>query len=223
MIPRDSDSGASSLTLTHWGAYEVEASGGAIQAVRPFRQDPDPSPIGNSLADIGRSRVGMPSVRESWLEAGPGASTHLRGRERFVQVGWDHALDLVAGELDRVRSEHGNQAIYAGSYGWASAGRFHHAQSQLHRFLNSIGGYTYSVNSYSLAAAEVILPHVVGTRWWALEKAHTSWDVIAAETDLMVAFGGIPAKNSQVDYGGVGRHELKGWLRRCAERGARFV
>jgi len=223
MIPRDSDSGASSLTVTHWGAYEIEASGGAIQAVRPFRHDPDPSPIGNSLADIDQCRVGMPSVRESWLEAGPGAATRLRGRERFVEVGWDHALDLVAGELDRVRSDYGNRAIYAGSYGWASAGRFHHAQSQLHRFLNSIGGYTRSVNSYSLAAAEVIIPHVVGTSWWGLEKLHTSWDVIAAETDLMVAFGGIPVKNSQVDYGGVGRHEVRGWLQRCAERGARFV
>ena len=48
------------------------------------------------------------------------------------------------------------------SYGWASAGRFHHSQSQLHRFLNTIGGYTRSVNTYSSGASEVILPHVVG-------------------------------------------------------------
>jgi len=37
----------------------------------------------------------------------------------------------------------------AAPYGWASAGRFHHSQSQLHRFLNQLGGYTYSVQSYS--------------------------------------------------------------------------
>ena len=223
MTTPDPDSVASSLTLTHWGAYEVEASGGAIQAVRPFRHDPDPSPIGNSLADIGRSRVGMPSVRESWLESGPGAATHLRGRERFVEIEWDRALDLVAGELDRVRSEHGNEAIYAGSYGWASAGRFHHAPTQLHRFMNTIGGYTGSVNTYSLAAAEVIVPHVLGMGWWRFQNAHTSWDVIGDETDLVVAFGGIPLKNSQINYGGVGRHELRGWLHRWAERGTRFV
>ena len=69
----------------------------------------------------------------------------------------------------RVRSEHGNQAIEAGYYGWAGAGRFHHAQRRMYRFPNSIGGYAYSVNNYSLAAAKVILPHVVGTRWWTLE------------------------------------------------------
>ena len=54
------DSGASSLTLTHWGEDEVEASRGAIQAARPFAHVPDLSLIGNSLADIGRCRVGVP-------------------------------------------------------------------------------------------------------------------------------------------------------------------
>jgi len=58
-----------------------------------------------------------------------------------VEVEWDEALDLVAGELNRVKAAHGNRAIFGGSYGWSSAGRFHHAQSQIHRFLNSFGGY----------------------------------------------------------------------------------
>lgn len=213
----------SSLTLTHWGAYEVETEGESIRAVRPFRDDPDPSPIGYSMVDVERCRVRMPSVRESWLEDGPGAAPERRGKDRFVEVDWDRALDLVAAELDRVRTESGNEAIYAGSYGWASAGRFHHAPTQLHRFMNSIGGYTRSVNTYSLAAAEVILPHVLGLGWWRFQKALTSWDVIAEHTELVVAFGGIPIKNSQIDHGGVGRHELRGWLGRWAETGTRFV
>ena len=58
----------------------------------------------------------------------------------------------------------GPAAIFGGSYGWASAGRFHHAQSQVHRFLNTaLGGYVRSVNSYSAGASAVILPHVLGT------------------------------------------------------------
>ena len=217
------DKRPSSQTLTHWGAYEVETAAGSIRAVRPFRDDPDPSPIGYSMVDVERCRVRMPSVRESWLEGGPGTAPERRGEERFVEVEWDRALDLVAAELDRVRTDFGNEAIYAGSYGWASAGRFHHAPTQLHRFMNVIGGYTRSVNTYSLAAAEVILPHVIGIGWWRFQNAHTSWDVIAENTELVVAFGGIPLKNSQIDHGGVGRHELRGWLRRWAESGTRFV
>ena len=64
--------------------------------------------------------------------------------------------------LQRVKARFGNEAIFAGSYGWASAGRFHHAQSQLHRFLNGIGGYTASIDTYSYAAVSALMPHIVG-------------------------------------------------------------
>ena len=211
------------LTVTHWGAYELESDGTAIAAVRPFSEDPDPSPIGQSLKDVARSRVMRPSVRRSWLSDGPGEATELRGAEPFVEVDWDIALDLVANELDRVRSQHGNEAIFGGSYGWASAGRFHHAQSQLHRFLAFIGGYTAKVDTYSHAAAEVLVPHVLGLSYAEVQAAHTSWPVIAENTDLMVTFGGIPVKNAQVQSGGHGRHLLRDWMEKAAARGTRFV
>ena len=211
------------LTLTHWGAYEVESDGADVRSVDPFPSDPDPSPIGRSLTAVRQSRVARPAIRAGWLDGGPGAATDRRGADRFVEVGWDRALDLVAGELDRVRVEHGNAAIYGGSYGWASAGRFHHAQSQIHRFLACIGGYTSSVNTYSLAAAEVLIPRVLGLDFDDLQSAQTSWPVIATHTDLLVAFGGVPLKNTQVQYGGHGRHVTRGWLAAAAGRGCRIV
>ena len=129
------------LTNTHWGTYEVEVSDGRVTALRPFSEDPDPSPIGPPIIDLldHPTRIRRPAVRRGWLEHGPGPAKGRRGVDPFVEVGWDEAERLVAAELDRVRTEHGNRAIYAGSYGWASAGRFHHAQSQIHRFLNCIG------------------------------------------------------------------------------------
>ena len=78
----------------------------------------------------------------------------MRGREPFVEVPWEEALDIAAEALTAARAAGGNRAIYAGSYGWASAGRFHHAQGQIHRFMQMFGGYTDSRDSYSLAAAE---------------------------------------------------------------------
>ena len=211
-------------TSTHWGAYDAEVAGGAVVALHPIAGDPDPSPIGDSLVDAltHPNRIARPMVRKGWLENGPAGPKGGRGREPFVAVSWPRALDLAATELDRVRREFGNPSIYAGSYGWSSAGRFHHAQSQVHRFMNAIGGYSYSVDTYSVAAAQVILPHVIGSVA-GLSSGHTVWPVIAGHSDLVVKFGGIPLKNAQVNHGGIGRHDVRGWLRRCRENGVDFV
>ncbi len=129
---------------------------------------------------------------------------------------------LVAQELTRIRESHGNQAIYAGSYGWASAARFHHAQSQLKRFLNTIGGFTRSLNTYSFAAAEVIVPHVLGTYRGHLDTC-TGWDSIAQDCELFVAFGGVPLKNGQISQGGTGAHIQKAGVLDARKAGVEFV
>ncbi len=137
-------------------------------------------------------------------------------------MSWEVALDLVAHELKRVRQEHGNQAIFGGSYGWGSAGRFHHAQSQLHRFLNCIGGYVSSTDSYSLGAGRVLMPHIVGSMDWLL-AAHTSWKNLAEHCELFVAFGGLPAKNAQTSPGGATDHLLTDALQKMSDAGVQFV
>jgi hypothetical protein len=42
--------------------------------------------------------------------------------------------------------------------------------------------------------------------------ALTAWPIIATHTRLMVLFGGMAPKNSEVNHGGVGRHESGDWL-----------
>lgn len=203
--------------------YEVEPGDGGLPRLRPFRRDPDPSPIGldQTAPEVLRTRVRRPAIRQGWLEGGRPTGAG-RGREPFVETDWDTALDLVARELQRVRRDHGNRAIFGGSYGWSSAGRFHHAQSQVHRFLNAIGGYVRHVDSYSLGAANVILPHVVAPMD-ALMAGHTSWDELARHTTLFVTFGGVPVKNSQVNAGGVGLHMVPKGLRGLTAAGVRIV
>lgn len=211
------------LTSTHWGTYGVETSGGRVVALHDFDQDPSPSPIGHGIVDVldGATRIDAPMIRRGWLENGPG-STDRRGRDQFVRVSWQEAERLVGDELARVKSQFGNQAIFAGSYGWASAGRFHHAQSQIHRFLNCIGGYTRSKNTYSFAAAEVLMPHIVGAHR-AFMYPGNSWRTVIEHTELMVAFGGIPIKNGQISQGGVGRHRQPSAIREAAAAGIEFV
>jgi biotin/methionine sulfoxide reductase len=210
-------------TASHWGSYDVDVVDGRIAAVRPAADDPDPSPIGQSFVDgvDHPCRIRTPMVRAGYLDQGP-ESRAQRGREPFVAVSWDKAIDLVAAELTRIKTQHGNEAIYAGSYGWASAGRFHHAQSHLRRLLNLFGGHVFHKNTYSLAAAGVILPHIVGDMQRILEQ-HTPWRTIAEHGRLVVAFGGLALKNAQINAGGVGRHAASEGMRACRAGGVEFV
>ena len=212
------------LTSTHWGVYDVTVEQGEVTRVEPFPHDPDPSPIGLSLVGTvtGPVRIRRPAVRKSYLEGGPGAARHLRGAEPFVEVSWDEALALVSSELKRVIASHGNASVFAGSYGWSSAGRFHHAQSQVHRFMNALGGYVAHLGTYSLGAARTLLPRIL-MDMDAMRLQHTAWTVLEQHCELLVAFGGIPAKNTQVNSGGVSQHEVRPALKRLAHAGVKFV
>lgn len=162
-------------------------------------------------------------VRKSYLARRWESDGSLREREPFVPVDWDTALDLTADALKHAIDTGGNESIYGGSYGWASAGRFHHAQGQLKRFLNLVGGYVHSRTSYSAGAAEIIVPHILGMPFFSLMRQAPTVEDIAANTNLVVCFGGIAMKNTQVMDGGLGAHTAEDQLRALAKTDTHFV
>lgn len=211
------------LTSNHWGLGVININADQLN-VDPHPADPSPSRINENIpgALLGRSRIRRPAVRESYLKHGPLAKKGERGAERFIEVSWEQAYELIATELKRVRHDYGNKAIFAGSYGWSSAGRFHHAQSQLKRFLNSIGGFVRSEGNYSYNAALVLMPYVIGNFRDHVKQA-TRWRTVKESGELVIMFGGIPLRNAQVSGGGIAKHSLKGDMQACVDAGVRFV
>lgn len=208
---------------SHWGVFRVSEESQGLK-VKAWDDDPDPSPLlGNFTGSADHpTRIVKPAVRRGWLENGPGPDDR-RGADEYIEMEWEQVLDLAADELARINRQYGPEAVFGGSYGWSSAGRFHHAQSQVHRFLNTtIGGYVRSVNSYSSGAAAVILPHIIG-ELNEVARRGVSWDDIAAHTDIILSFGGMALKNSQVASGGISRHTEREFMRQAAARGARFI
>src|SRR4051794_2592307 len=206
---------------SHWGAFSVVVRDQEIEIV-PHPRDANPSSLlGNIPAAVSHiARIAQPMIRRGWLERGPGPDDR-RGRDDFVAVSWPEALDRVAAELRRVYAAHGPQGVFGGSYGWASAGRFHDAQHQLHRFLNLAGGYVRSVNSYSSGAAAVILPHVIGPQA-AVAGNNVSWDELVEASALVLAFGGMALKNNDVGSGGTSQHIASDGLAAARQRGVEF-
>ena len=205
------------VTTSHWGAFAVSVENGRIVSTKPIDIDPEPSDIALNVpaAVHHKSRIDQPYIRKGWLE---GNRESRRGEDEYVPVPWSKAIDLAANEIQRVQKANGNGAIFGGSYGWASAGRFHHAQSQVHRFLNCIGGYVSSFASYSTGAAQAIIPHVLGMTFHKITWGETnSWPLIERHTDNLVIFGGINPKNAQVSMGGTTEHVTEGWFKRFAK------
>ena len=168
---------------THWGTYTHEKNNNKPK-LNYWSKDLNPTKFGLDFINAAQDnlRINQPYIRKGWLEK----NKTSRGKDIFIPVSWNKAISCASKELLKIKKRYGNESIYAGSYGWASAGRFHHAKSQLNRFFNLFGGFSHSVQSYSYAAAQTILPHVIGKSLYELLDDHTSWNALSKKTEFLI-------------------------------------
>jgi len=214
------------ITSSHWGAFEAIIENGKLISTKPFEEDLNPNDISKFIpkAVYHEKRVKLPHIRKGWLSNKETRNKNLRGDDEFQEVPWDEAIEIAAEEISRVKEKFGNQSIYGGSYGWSSAGKFHHAQTQLQRFLNSIGGFVGAFGSYSTAAAQVIIPHILGMNFLNLIfNFQNTWPTIEENTKNILMFGGINPNNSKVSMGGSTRHENDLWFKKFLNKGINLI
>lgn len=185
-------------TATHWGMIDAHVRGGRFVGATGFANDAHPTPMIQAFADrvYSDSRVRQPAVRKSFLAKGAKAGGKGRGEEEFIAVGWDEALDLVASELKRVRAAHGNESFFPGTADWQSVGLLHSASALVRRMLGLHGGFTDCSGDPSVAAAMVILPHVVGGL--DVYDEQTAWPMLQEHTEVLVLLGADLLKNNQI-------------------------
>lgn len=188
-------------TAAHWGAIKVSVKNGKIIKSLNAFDFMAYNPLQTVTADLvdGKrtNRIKAPMVRKSFLE-NKIDNQELRGVDEWVEVSYEQAIKLVADEVARVRKERGASGIYGGSYGWKSSGSLHNARTLLHRYLSMGGGFVGGLGDYSAGAAQVIMPHVVGTL--EVYEQQTSWPLIIEHSEVVVIWGANPIDTLRISW-----------------------
>jgi len=121
---------------------------------------------------FGADRLKYPMKRKNW-EPG-GGKKELRGKDEWVRISWDEALDLVADELKRVKTKYGNESILGTS-----------------RLINYYGGGLVRWGTSSSGAWGIPQEHMTAFTSW---KANDRMDWRNAK--LIVMWGSNPAWSS---------------------------
>ncbi|WP_104040273.1 molybdopterin guanine dinucleotide-containing S/N-oxide reductase [Vibrio hyugaensis] len=162
-----------------------------------------PQTVFNSLQTTGpdqvhtKARVKYPMVRKGFL-ANPSAPEGARGDDEFVRVSWDEAYKLIHEQHMRIRANNTPDAIFAGSYGWRSSGVLHKAQTLLQRYMGMAGGYSGHMGDYSTGAAQVIMPHVVGSI--EVYEQQTTHPMVLEHSDVVVLWGLNPMNTLKIAW-----------------------
>lgn len=84
-----------------------------------------------------------------------------RGEGNFKQISWDEALNTLANEMQRVKKQYGNEALFV-PYGTGSYNQLNGSHTA-RRLMNLFGGCLGIYNSYSWGAINIATPTVYGT------------------------------------------------------------
>jgi anaerobic dimethyl sulfoxide reductase subunit A len=147
----------------------------------------------------GADKLKFPMKRKSYSPETPNGQ--LRGKDEWVRISWDEAIDIVSSELSRVKSMYGNEAILCpGSLGTTEIANV------LHAFGGFIGTWgSGSFGSYSKAPT-------FGYEYWTT-SINDRFDILNSET--VVLLGVNPSWSS----GGNGMY----YYLRVKDTGARFI
>jgi anaerobic dimethyl sulfoxide reductase subunit A len=144
---------------------------------------------------LGADRLKYPMKRKHWTPGG--GLKNLRGKDEWVRISWNEALNILAGELKRIKETYGNQAILANWVGAIAA-----------RVLGAYGGFTDQWGSHS-------------TGTWANATFHTGFAGVwsdrfdMVETKLFLLWGTNPV------WSQAGLPALTYW--QAKKNGARFI
>lgn len=160
-------------------------------------------------AMTGRDRLEYPLRRKHWHPGGTDANGQLRGRDEWVRISWEEALDTVASEVTRIKESYGSKSILATNYEMRPVGDGLYCGAAL----NAFGGCTATWGQASQGAFPLVGNMMKGS--YNLGRLDFADRFVLRKAKLIVMWGQNPSWSSA---GNPSYHYLQ-----AKEAGARLI
>lgn len=142
----------------------------------------------------GVDRIKYPMKRKNW-EPG-GGKKELRGKDEWVRISWDEAIDLVSTEMKRIKETYGNESIFTLNPNGAS------------NLITAYGGCMRSWGMLSCGGWIKTHPHMTGKQaYMVFYDEHTSNDRFELQNSKLIVLWGVNPSWSSL--GGPNNHYLE--------------
>ncbi|WP_169777334.1 molybdopterin-dependent oxidoreductase [Campylobacter mucosalis] len=189
------------LSANKFGVFWVHTNGDKITKTTPFEDEGKANKLNEILPELleqNKTRIHYPYVRKSFLQDPLNSKPELRGKDEFVRVSWNEAIELSAKMLKYTYETYGANAVYGQVYQWGNLGKVGHSRNVGKRMLNVLGGYVSESGGYSYGC-EVIMPHVIGTMETRMQPS--SWKAIIENAKNIVFWGTDPIVSNELGIG----------------------
>jgi anaerobic selenocysteine-containing dehydrogenase len=124
--------------------WQMNARG---QTFKPYLKTlPSPFELAYKKRVYSPNRVLYPLKRVDWDPNG-NRNAGNRGKSKYVRISWDEAIDIIAGELKRIKNKYGPEAVLSQSDGHAEGKSIHTAHGSANKLLALLGGYTLQMRN----------------------------------------------------------------------------
>jgi molybdopterin guanine dinucleotide-containing S/N-oxide reductase-like protein len=162
-------------------------------------------------------RIKYPLIREDFDPTG-NRNPSNRGKSGYRRIGWDEAIDIVAGEMKRIRETYGPEAIMSRASSHHNWGNVGYRTSTWARFFNMIGFTDIMDNPDSWEGWHWGATHAFGFFWrLGMPEQYDLLEDALKNTELVVHWGSDPDSTRGI-YGGQESAMWRLWLRELGKK-----
>jgi trimethylamine-N-oxide reductase (cytochrome c) len=164
------------------------------------------------------NRILYPLKRVDWDPDGE-RNPQNRGASKYVRISWDEAIEIITGELKRIKAEYGPEAVLSQSDGHGETQVIHTVHGSANKLLSLLGGYTLQMrNMDSWEGWHLGAKHV----WGAMDKSEEGTGEMApdgnvipdiAENSEMLLFWGCDPETTSLGFSGQMASRLCYWFK----------